>query len=134
MEPDFLKVGEETIDSEHAGLLATLDRLKQPPGATEGKEDLLLLLEGLGRDIRLHFADEEAVFSRIGMPEGEVRSHTFAHQAILRRYDALISEISEKPYTSRLDIYMLVHDWILVHCVRHDMRLKKFISSREGSE
>lgn len=132
MDAEFLKVGTAAIDSEHEELLIALDRLKQPPAASENKDDLLALLDAIRQSIRHHFVSEEAVFEKIGMPAEDIQNHTQAHCVILEKCDTLISDLPKNPFMSRLDIYMMLHDWILVHCVRHDIKLKKFIPS-DGS-
>jgi len=84
---DFLEwnesfsVGIASIDEEHKGLIALINRLYE--GIKENKQDQVLgpIFNELGDYTRSHFAHEEELFARYGYPKAE--EHALKHALLV---------------------------------------------------
>ena len=122
-----LLIGVPFIDQEHDDLVAQFVILLNNPDAFPDTECFSAVLSQLGRQIIIHFTNEEIFFESLGMPENEVLNHVKAHILILDQYSRLNLDLMQGKTLSRTDVLLMIKDWIVGHAISFDLDIKKYL-------
>ena len=123
-----LLLGLPEIDSQHGALFAQLDRLIARTQAQHLSEPFLEILSQLGRQINAHFESEESFLRACGMPPEELAEHMSAHEEILEQYTRLNLDLMAGKPIGQQSILKQVREWIVEHVLRHDSRIRQYVS------
>ena len=122
-----LRIGEPSIDDEHESLLNLLHRLQVASPVADKSEGFSTVLNAIGQQLSTHFEHEEEFFKKFGMPDVDVRNHIRSHQQIMRKHASLLADFMKDSSANHEHVLSKVEDWILVHWVQHDLKMKAFI-------
>ena len=122
-----LRIGEPSIDDEHESLLNLLHRLRVASPVADKSEGFSTVLNAIGQQLSTHFEHEEEFFKKFGMPDVDVRNHIRSHQQIMRKHASLLADFMKDSSANHEHVLSKVEDWILVHWVQHDLKMKAFI-------
>ena len=93
------------------------------------------LFSAIGQKMFNHFAHEETIISKLTIPEDQARLHCLAHMEIIQQYTQLNLDIMHGKVLERWRIINMMRDWIVIHCIRHDLKLKSAITeARQNSK
>lgn len=127
------------IDREHRALveaanrvLALLPALSSPETVAEGRRQALLATEGLVRDVRAHFATEEAMLADIGW--SELAAHRAEHARLLERALKLQDALRDgDPATAGMMVIdFLAREVVAAHILVDDRAYFAFASTASG--
>lgn len=130
---DNMSLGIEAIDDDHKSLIELLNRLHYMIRAGDEHAEIERVLDDLRAYCERHFGREEELMERCGYPERD------AHQALHRDLEARL-ETWTRAYQDDPDgfdasaFYDFVSDWLLVHVLEEDMKLKPHITEAAVAE
>jgi hemerythrin-like metal-binding protein len=125
---ESVALGIPDIDDDHKHLIGLLNRLHFMVLAGDETSAVGEALDSLVRRFEWHFRREEALMLRIGYPHYE--RHRRLHAALHERLTADQACFHRRP--KRFDaasFYDLLADWLVVHMMREDLRLKPYIAA-----
>lgn len=122
-----LATGVAGIDQQHRELFQHFDRFQQACRQGQGRERLAELLGFLNEYVDVHFADEEALMSRIGFPQAA--EHAAAHAAFRRKMAGLAAFLDARGPSIDLlvDTNQKVMLWLLEHIRKSDRALAAYL-------
>lgn len=128
-------VGHSTIDTEHKLLLTTINALEMALRHPEDKEPLLFFMEQLHDFAMAHFRNEEALQLRLLYPfrEENAAGHEVLEAELTKIRDD-VRKICKKAILSTEDmatlhkhISYIAKDWLMVHLLKEDSKMKGFM-------
>ncbi|MCW8901135.1 MAG: hemerythrin family protein [Gammaproteobacteria bacterium] len=120
---DKFATGIPDIDSEHEGLIASINAFYLKQNENSNKDELVNILNNIYGSIHSHFMLEERLMQKNGYAEYE--DHKDDHARLL---DDLRDITTDLEHTSQLDEELLkakLNDWFLIHFKTFDSRLHK---------
>lgn len=123
---ESVALGIPDIDDDHKHLIGLLNRLHFMVLAGDEPSAVGEALDSLVRRFECHFGREEALMRRVGYPHYE--QHRRLHAALCQRLAADQASFHRRP--NRFDtasFYDLLADWLVVHMMREDLRLKPYV-------
>lgn len=118
-----MSLGVPTIDADHKHLIEILNRLHFLKLAGDDSASLGNVLGELVEYTRNHFAREESLMRRCGFPG--FAHHRQQHQAICEALaDFHLAFHTDPAGFDMRAFYDFVADWLLVHVMREDMKLR----------
>jgi len=127
MNPSLL-LGSPTIDHQHQGLFALLERISGLPRNHEHEEEVSDILGKLTKHLQHHFLTEETVMERLAMPNALVREHFAAHQRIIEELTQLHIDSMAGKQRPLETIIADVGKWVYQHMVEYDLEMKPYIN------
>ena len=127
---DEMSVGNEDIDNDHKHLLDLIGTY-QDAVAHHDLTQLQEVFESLVAYTEEHFAREERIMFAVHYKE--LDEHRTAHHALYQSIHQLHDNIVERK-KGALDlsgINKLLHDWVLDHILKEDMKLKDVLKGRK---
>lgn len=127
---DFLTLGIETIDAQHAELFNRMEMLVEACVAGSGNEEVLRTVDFLNDYVVTHFTAEEDLQIQYGYPD--YSAHKLQHLLFLHRLDKFKQEIAEKGVGVNilLNINQMLIDWVRNHIMEDDKRLSNYLKTR----
>ena len=128
-------VGHSAIDTEHKLLLTTINALEMALRHPEDKEPLLFFMEQLHDFAVAHFHHEEALQLKFLYPfrEENAAGHEVLEAELTQIRDD-VRKICKKAILSTEDmatlhkhISYIAKDWLMVHLLKEDSRMKGFM-------
>ncbi len=129
MNPSLL-LGSPTIDHQHQGLFALLERLSSLPRAQEHEEEISDILGKLTKQLQHHFLTEETVMDRLAMPSTLVRAHYAAHHRIVEELTQLHMDSMAGRQRPLETIIAVVGQWVYQHIVEYDLEMKPYLNGK----
>lgn len=126
-----LMLGLPTIDHQHQGLFALLERLSTLPHDGGNTEEIGDILGKLTKQLQHHFITEETVMARLAMPAAQVRDHHAAHHRIIEELTQLHMESMAGQTRSLETIITDVSRWVYQHLVEYDLEMRPYINGEE---
>jgi hemerythrin-like metal-binding protein/PAS domain S-box-containing protein len=125
--PPELVTGHRELDSQHAAILAELQRMR-----ASGALALKASLASLQQHTASHFAYEELLMEDVGFPERA--SHKQAHSDLIARLLALRCRIERAEPTGEAVGAVLdeVEGWVVDHELRQDVPLVEFVRAEHA--
>ncbi len=124
-----LDLGDPRIDSQHAGIAATLNDLRDCGNGGSDRAGCRGVLGTLADRMAAHFATEEELFSVSGYPDAD--AHSEEHRKLLGELHRLRDEFDQNaPLGERVMQYMRV--WITAHVLVFDKAYAAFARMRKG--
>lgn len=120
---DKFSTGIPDIDSEHQGLIETINSFYIKQQSDANKDELINILNNIYGSIHAHFMLEEKLMVKNSYDKYE--EHRDDHARLL---DGIRDITTELEQTSNLDEQQLkskLNDWFLVHFKTHDSKLHK---------
>ena len=127
MNPSLL-LGSPTIDHQHQGLFALLERLSSLPRTHEHEEEISDILGKLTKQLQHHFLTEETVMDRLSMPITLVRAHYAAHHRIVEELTQLHMDSMAGRQRPLETIIADVGKWVYQHIVEYDLEMKPYLN------
>ncbi len=127
-----MSVGVEVLDDDHKKLLDIFNALLKSGIAAKDPVNLTDLLGNLVDYTKVHFAREEDIMERQGYPDLD------AHKAAHRYFIDEIQKLSQDDDDSnemmlRIDLILLLKEWLIEHIQSVDMQYKPFMSDLAGT-
>lgn len=127
-----MSVGVEILDDDHKKLIGMLTVLLEDGVASKNRDDLVQLLNGLLEYTSVHFAREEDLMDRQGYPD--LDAHKAAHRYFVDEVRKLSREYDESnTMMLRIDLILLLKEWLIEHIQSVDMRYKPFMTDSAGA-
>jgi hemerythrin len=132
-------VGHSAIDAEHKLLLMNINALEMALHHPEDKEPLLFFIDQLYESAVAHFRHEEALQLKYLFPfrEGNAVGHDILEKELSHIVDD-VHRICKKTKLSVEDISelhkhisYLAKDWLMVHLLKEDMKMKGFMGEND---
>ncbi len=125
-----LLTGVDEIDRQHRELFARLSTLLEASRHRRSREEVLRLLEFLGRYVVEHFATEEGEMERTGYPRLE--GHRLEHGQFVKELEILRHELKSEGPTAVFVIHVQnrVTEWLREHIYRTDRLLADWLKHR----
>lgn len=117
--PDVMRLGEEELDLQHAGMFERLGELDAP----RAMDGIRTLVWELLRYTREHFVAEERFMERIGFPG--LSNHRILHDGILKDLVRLASR-NLQAQEARKDFQDFVRGWLRDHIESADREIVDF--------
>jgi len=128
-----MSVGVEILDDDHKKLLDMFNGLLQSGVAAKDRDGLSGLLNGLRDYTNVHFAREEELMERQGYPD--LDAHKAAHRYFVDEVQKLYQDYDESnAMMLRIDLILLLKEWLIEHIQSVDMRYKPFMAAAAGTE
>lgn len=127
-----MSLGIEAIDADHRQLIDLLNRLHFMALAGDEPASVGAVLDELVAYARTHFAREEALMQRSGYPH--LLDHREQHRQLADRLRTFCAIYEQDP--DRFDMtafYDFVADWLVVHFLEEDMKLKPWVHEASAS-
>jgi hemerythrin len=126
-----LLTGHDLIDSQHRELFERVSQLLDASRDRRSGEEVVNLLEYLGRYVVQHFAAEEMLMETSGYDR--IESHRLEHRSFVRELEVLRLELKSEGPTSRFVIRVgnRVTAWLREHIYRSDRMLGEWLRARE---
>lgn len=127
---DFLTLGIEAIDNQHAELFNRMETLVEACVAGSGNEEVLRTIDFLNDYVNTHFTAEEDLQIQYGYPD--YSAHKLQHMLFLHRLEQFKTEIAEKGVGVNivLNINQMLIEWVRNHIMDDDYRLCDYLKSR----
>jgi hemerythrin-like metal-binding protein len=125
-----LLLGSPTIDHQHQGLFALLERLSGLTRNADHEEELSDILGKLTKQLQHHFLTEETVMDRLDMPNVMLKAHHAAHHRIIEELTQLHMESMAGKPRSLETIIADVGRWVYQHMVEYDLDMKPYINGQ----
>ncbi len=127
-----MSVGVEILDDDHKKLIGMLTVLLEDGVASKNRDDLVQLLNDLLEYTSVHFAREEDLMDRQGYPD--LDAHKAAHRYFVDEVRKLSREYDESnTMMLRIDLILLLKEWLIEHIQSVDMRYKPFMTDSAGA-
>ena len=127
-----MSVGVEILDDDHKKLIGMLTVLLEDGVASKNRDDLVQLLNGLLEYTSVHIAREEDLMDRQGYPD--LDAHKAAHRYFVDEVRKLSREYDESnTMMLRIDLILLLKEWLIEHIQSVDMRYKPFMTDSAGA-
>jgi hemerythrin-like metal-binding protein len=123
---DNLSLGHPSIDADHKTLIDILNRLHFMAVAGDDETAIGRVLSELIDYTRCHFRREEALMQAARYPK--FAAHQKAHHSLTAKLNEFEVAFASDP--QRFDVesfYDFVADWLLVHVMTIDMKLKPYL-------
>ncbi|WP_051340687.1 bacteriohemerythrin [Azospirillum halopraeferens] len=125
-----MSVGVDVLDGDHKRLLAMFNGLLAGGVSARAKDDVSGLLGDLRDYTDVHFRREEEWMERAGYPDLE--SHRAAHRHFVAEVEKLRREFDDSHAVMlRIDLILLLKDWLIDHIQTVDMRYKPFLAGSD---
>ena len=126
---DKLSVGVSSIDTEHQRLVSLLNEFYDAVQAGKGKESLGSLFRGLADYTRVHFANEERLFTGAQYPDAA--AHKKLHEDLLRQVLELEKKFSAGPSVAlSLEAVNFLKGWLINHIQGTDKKYGPHLIAR----
>lgn len=127
---DDLSIGVDQIDNQHKELISRIDGLFEACNNGKGKEEVLKVIDYLGKYVVTHFSDEEELQKKYGYPE--YNNHKQMHTQFIKDFEVLKGNLDKEGISPSLIIRMnkLLIDWLLNHIKKADKALGTYIKSK----
>lgn len=116
--------GNATIDEQHQQLFRSASVLLNALAAGNSQAVILPSLERLFKDVRHHFATEEAILAKLGHPDLE--AHRGLHAKLLQRCEELVESYRTGRMEPREVFSWIAYDMVATHISREDWALFGF--------
>ncbi len=124
-----LETGIREVDAHHREMFQNVNRLHQAMmGGRDSDRTVREIREGLERDVRRHFVEEEALMERIGFPE--LAAHRRSHQDFLIQYESLASGLDAGDPQAASRFFDFLAKWMRSHIGGTDRRIIEFQQGR----
>ncbi|HEX5803008.1 MAG TPA: hemerythrin family protein [Azospira sp.] len=121
-----LIVGIPAIDHEHARLFAEIQRLIGPPAVRLDSAAFSEIVSRLWQQLAEHFANEEMIMARCGLPADELAEHRRVHWEILEQYTELQFELMSPAQLDQTEVLSRIRSWVVGHLLEYDMKLQPY--------
>lgn len=108
-----LQLNVATMDTEHQGLIAAMNKIYDAAQKNAGKAVLGQALEALVDLTRKHFAHEETLM-REAKYEG-YETHTYVHKDLLTKLDKHVADFQAGPGTIDAAFFSFLRMWLTAH-------------------
>ncbi len=118
-----LLTGVEDIDAQHRELFQRIGQLLEASRTRRSREEVVRLLEFLGRYVVEHFAEEERIMADARYPK--IEGHRAEHHQFMRELEILRHELKTEGPTNLFVIRVgnRVTEWLRGHIYRTDRTL-----------
>ncbi len=120
---DKYTTGIAGVDSEHAELIATINRFYSGLAHSVDKNELINILNDIYGAIHAHFMLEENIMRKHGYDEYE--QHKRDHARLLDDLRDIALNLEHSADYDELQLKKILSEWFLVHFKTHDARLHK---------
>ncbi|MBF0354800.1 MAG: hemerythrin family protein [Alphaproteobacteria bacterium] len=126
---DAMSVGSEAIDEDHKKLFMLVN-LYEDAIAKHNLFELRMAFQGLVEYTAGHFEREEKLQEAIAFPLAQ--EHLQEHRELVRQLEAFNAGLSDpdKPRLSLEEAGRFLHDWIVSHVFREDMKMRPLLLGR----
>lgn len=125
---DDLRVGNETIDSQHAGLYEAVNRLHDAMRNGRSREELGDILAFLHTYTLEHFQTEELFMRDKGYPSLE--SHKALHEGLVIQIKELEEKYAAGTMTLSIMTMHFLKNWLTSHIQDEDRKLAEFLRAK----
>lgn len=129
---DDLALGHPALDSGHRRLVDALARVSTAVTVNPGHSDVTDALTHLAKVTRQHFAAEEAMMRRVGLPT--MQTHMAAHRSLLIQLHALTEVIADGAIEADHGMVDFLDSWLVDHICSQDRDLIAFAHGRTHAE
>lgn len=134
MGTEYLALGIEMIDKQHAELFKRLEMLLDACVNGSCREEAVRMLKFLNSYVDIHFAAEEELMREYDHPE--YRYHRFQHDDFLRHLDYVKRDIDARGITTDLVLHInqMLIDWLKQHILEVDKAMTDYLKSRLAAQ
>lgn len=126
-----MSLGHEALDADHKHLIDLMNRLHYMMLAGDEAAAIKSTLDDLLHFVQYHFEREEGLMRRCSYPHRE--AHKRLHHELAERLRMFQSAYEWSPETfDRAEFYDFVTDWLLVHFLCEDMRIKPYVATGDA--
>ncbi|MFO1127919.1 MAG: bacteriohemerythrin [Rhodospirillales bacterium] len=130
---DNLSLGVPAVDKDHRHLMALLNRLHYSMLGGDDRTAIGGVLDELVDYTRTHFRREEMLMRRSGYPD--YAAHCRLHEVLTAQVASQQSRFHCDPQAFDVGrFYRFLGDWLTMHILGEDMKLKPWIEKLEGSQ
>lgn len=115
---DRFRSGNQTLDSQHRGLLDDSNHLLAAILSEQSNDKVDAAVDALLRDIVSHFQDEEKIILAVGYPHAA--AHAVLHEELLRRAEELVGHYRGGSLSVGELFQFLAHDLVAKHILTED--------------
>lgn len=127
-----MSLGDADIDADHKRLIDTLNRLHYMHRAGDERTEIAAVLDELADYCERHFEREEALMRRCGFPD--LDRHAALHRQLRSALDEFARAYHDDPEGfDAAAFYDFVSDWILVHVLDEDMKLRPHLRAETSA-
>ncbi|MEO9495305.1 MAG: hemerythrin family protein [Vibrio splendidus] len=123
---DF-EVGIDIIDHQHKKLVELINRYGEEIKENEIKE-IQKTLNDLSNYSIYHFAEEESIMSRSGIPEEHIEKHRCEHGNFISSIGSIVDSSSRLNESQLSQLFDFLVNWLATHILCCDKRMVKQIS------
>jgi len=121
---DSLRVGIAEIDTQHQGLVETVNRLFDAMQSRQGRRQIAETLRELAAYAKEHFATEERYMERFAYPGAE--AHRLEHRAFVSRLEELNAQLQAGRVLVAAKTMDFLRDWLVTHVRGTDQQYVPF--------
>ncbi len=125
---DKFNIRIESIDMQHKGLFALINKLFVAMKADKEDEIMELLFNELENYTKTHFKTEEDYFQQFNYENKE--AHINEHNAFIRKISEFRKSYEEKEQDASADILIFLSNWLYNHILISDNRYAGFLLSK----
>ncbi|CAK1857597.1 Ggdef family protein [Vibrio crassostreae] len=123
---DF-EVGIDSIDHQHKKLVELINRYGEEIKENEIKE-IQKTLSDLSNYSIYHFAEEEGIMARSGIPEEHIKKHRCEHENFISSIGSIVDSSSRLNESQLSQLFDFLVNWLATHILCCDKRMVKQIS------
>lgn len=124
-----LKIGERTIDAEHALQMQLLDALSQALSEGGDFASTRHILEQFIEFSDMHFLSEQLIMRLHSYPAYE--THLEEHTQLMKKVRDIREAIVHGEKVSSLQLILELRDWLISHIVTEDAAFGEFLGKKE---
>lgn len=117
---ETLDVGVQKMNDEHKDILSLMNRLYDCKSANKSGQEVIALVQELGRVTTAHFVDEEAYMESISY--ANLPSHKLIHKDLLTKYTGYAQKIQQANGALPDDFFVFLKLWLTAHIKGIDMK------------
>ena len=129
---ESMSTGVKEIDDAHKTLIKGINTLNSAMKSGNGRQEILKILDFLGKYAAMHFAHEESCMQRYQCPAAHINK--VAHDQFLKFFGKMKNEIETNgaTVTAVLEIHGALSDWLKTHIMKIDIGLASCVSGNNS--
>ena len=129
-----LNTGIRSVDLQHQELVALINELNRLNQTQDDEVPVRALVGQLRQYVMFHFAHEEGLLRRSGLPREQQDQHLQQHQLFARQVDRFVENLqSGQVMQGTSELARFLGEWLIQHIRGTDMELARRVAFRGGA-
>ena len=124
---DLFLIGHQTIDKEHQFLFEIVNKFHREVYKGLNRRIILETLNQLVNYVQKHFASEEAIAEKIGVPAEMLTHHREEHERLIMDIFKLNEEIASGKISTMHEIERFLSRWLVLHILIEDKKYRDYL-------